>query len=114
VIWGTNINQNDLYMRIKNFINSFIVMNENEEDFTKLPYYIEQINQLIETESSILDIDCEHIYQFDQLLYRQLENYPSDVIPNFDLVATNCYREHLQSLIGQNQQNQNMMSSLAD
>jgi len=40
-----------------------------------------------------LDIDCDHVYEYDQLLYRQIENYPSDTIPIFDLVATHCFKE---------------------
>ena len=95
VIWGTNINYNDLQIRIKNFLGSYIEIKdaEDEEDFTKLPYYVEQINQLFETETNTLEINCEHIYQFDEMLYRQLENYPTDVIPAMDMIATQLFRE---------------------
>jgi DNA replication licensing factor MCM4 len=107
VIWGTNINQTDIQMRMQNFINTFVLLDENEENFTKAPHYIEQLKVIQDTEQYILEIDCDHIYQYDQLLYKQLENYPSDVIPMFDLVATRCYKEHFSSA------NQNM-SSLAE
>ena len=75
-------------MRIKNFFNTYVEMTDSDEDFTKAPFYIEQLKLIMETEQYILDVDCNHIYQYDQLLYRQIENYPSDVIPLFDLVAT--------------------------
>ena len=106
VIWGTNINQNDIQVRMKNFINTYVYMGENDDDFTKPPYYIDQLKLIMDTEQYVLDIDCDHIYQFDQLLYKQLENYPSDVIPMFDLVVSQCYKEHhmggLGGLNGQN------------
>ena len=96
---------------MKNFINTYVYFAENEEDFTKPPHYIQQLMLIMETEQYILDIDCDHIYQYDQVLYKQLENYPSDVIPMFDLVVTACYKEHCLNIVGgQNQ----MMGSMAD
>lgn len=38
-------------------------------------------------------MNCDHIFQFDQGLYRQIEDYPADIIPIFDLVVTQVYRE---------------------
>lgn len=38
-------------------------------------------------------MDCDHIFEFDSTLYRQLENYPTDIIPIFDLVVTGLYKE---------------------
>lgn len=58
-----------------------------------MPFYIEQLKHINETESYVLDVDCEHIYEFDQNLYRQIENYPTDIIPIFDLVVTGIYKE---------------------
>lgn len=63
------------------------------EDFTKQPYYIEQLKLIKDTETYILDIDCDHIYQFSQPLYKQIECYPADVIPIFDLVVTSVFKE---------------------
>jgi DNA replication licensing factor MCM4 len=92
VIWGTNINQNDVQSRMKNFINSYTIM-DNDEDFNSKPIYLQALQQCSETEEYILNIDCNHIWEYDQILYRQLENYPSDVIPMFDLVASQCFKE---------------------
>jgi len=55
--------------------------------FNPEPYYITRLREATETESGFLDVDCEHIYKYDQKLYDYLENYPTDVIPIFDLVA---------------------------
>lgn len=45
-------------------------MNDDDEDFGRSPYYIEQLKQIHDTEIYILDVDCNHIYEFDQTLYR--------------------------------------------
>lgn len=80
-------------MRIKTFINTFVNLTENEDDFTRPPFYIELLKLAMDTEQYTLEVDCDHIYQFDQLLYKQLENYPSEIIPVFDLVATQTYKD---------------------
>jgi hypothetical protein len=33
------------------------------------------------------------VFEFDNSLYRQLENYPTDIIPIFDLVVTAVYKD---------------------
>jgi DNA replicative helicase MCM subunit Mcm2 (Cdc46/Mcm family) len=52
------------------------------------PYYITRLREATDIESSFLDIDCQHLYDYDPKLYTFLEDYPTDVIPIFDLVAT--------------------------
>ena len=94
---------------MKNFINTFVQMSDDDSDFQKKPYYIEQLELSKETEEYFLDINCDHIFQFDSSLYKQLENYPSDVIPMFDLVVTQCFKEHfLNQEKSLTQQNLNM------
>ena len=63
-------------------------ISELEEGRSKLANDIEQLKMIKDTETYILDIDCDHIYQFSQQLYKQIECYPADVIPIFDLVVT--------------------------
>jgi len=46
-----------------------------------------------ELDGNVLDIDCDHVFQFDQMLYRQIEDYPAEIIPIFDLVVTQVYKE---------------------
>jgi DNA replication licensing factor MCM4 len=43
----------------------------------------------------VLEVDGDHLYEYDSQLYRQLENYPTDIIPIFDLVATGIFKENL-------------------
>jgi len=49
-----------------------------------------------------LDVDCDHVFEFDNALYRQLENYPTDIIPIFDLVVTGLYKESFLTFKNQN------------
>ena len=73
---------------MRNFINTYTIVSDDVEDFTQAPYYVEQLKQIKDTEIYMLDIDCDHIFQYDAGLYRQIVNYPADVIPIFDLVVT--------------------------
>ena len=58
-----------------------------------------------ELDGNVLDIDCDHVFQFDQHLYKQIEDYPSDIIPIFDLVVTQVYKElDMYNIGGQNEQ----------
>lgn len=94
VLYGTNINSNEVQQKLRNFLTTYVQMDENSEDYGALPFYMEQLKNINETEQYILDVNCDHVYEFDQGLYRQLENYPTDIIPIFDLVVTGLYKEH--------------------
>jgi hypothetical protein len=43
---------------------------ENSQEYAKAPYYFEKLKELKETEEVILDVDCDHIRQYDKQLYR--------------------------------------------
>lgn len=47
---------------MKNFINTYVIVNEDSDDFTQAPYYIDQLKNIKETEVYILDINCDHVY----------------------------------------------------
>ena len=91
-LYGTNINSSDVQNRLRNFLTNY-VRPEDAEDYSKEPLYVQKLREIHDTEQYILDIDCEHVFQHDQQLYRQLENYPTDIIPIFDLVVTGVYKE---------------------
>jgi hypothetical protein len=97
VLWGTNINTNDLQSKLKDFLTTFTIISDDNQDLNgqnlddvnmyQEPHYITLLKQIAETEEYTLDVDCCHILEFNKSLYRQLEDYPTDVIPIFDLVA---------------------------
>ena len=66
---------------------------EDDEDFGRAPFYFERLKEIHETEQYVLEVDCDHVFEYDNGLYRQLENYPTDIIPIFDLVVTGLYKE---------------------
>jgi len=93
VIWGTNINIREVEERFTNFLKNFQgdetdgMMGENQT------IYLTKFNKMLQLEQFYLDIDADHIYQFDKQLYNQLINYPSDMILYFDRAATRLFKE---------------------
>lgn len=79
--------------------------NINDDRYTQEPLYIQKLKTISETEEFTLDVDCEHVYRFNPQLYKQLEDYPTDVIPIFDLVALNVYNEFVKCNQGDNGMN---------
>ena len=95
MLYGTNINSNEVQQKLRNFLTTYMKIDEEgaEDQYTRQPFYIERLTEMHETEQWILDVDCEHLFEFDPSLYRQIENYPTDIIPIFDLVVTGLYKE---------------------
>lgn len=51
VIWGTNINTNDVQMKLKNFINNFEEINEDgddegDEQYIRESYYMTKLKEI--------------------------------------------------------------------
>lgn len=102
VLWGTNINTNDLQQQLKEFLLTYTIMpdadtmnDDGDDQFNITPYYITKLQEMQETEEYTLEVDCNHLFEYKKSLYRQLEDYPADVIPIFDLVALQVFKEHL-------------------
>ena len=106
VLWGTNINTQDLQSRLREFLTTFTIINDEAHDLNndqnmedvnmyQEPHYITLLKQIAETEEYNLDVDCCHIYDFNKSLYKQLEDYPTDVIPIFDLVTEQVFKEYI-------------------
>lgn len=61
-----------------------------------LPYYTQMLNEMKVTDHFQLDLDCDHLFQHDQQLYKQLENYPAEMLECFDLALSEAFREMCQ------------------
>jgi DNA replication licensing factor MCM4 len=72
---------------------SEIDMKGGDDQFARTPYYIEKLKTVRDMEAQVLDVDCSHIYEHDAQLYKQIEDYPTDLIPIFDLVVSQVYKE---------------------
>jgi ethanolamine utilization protein EutA (predicted chaperonin) len=70
VLYGTNINSTDVQIKLRNFLTTFIKMDENDDNFDRAPYYVERLKEIQETEQYILDVNCDHIFEYDNSLYR--------------------------------------------
>lgn len=68
------------------------MMGEDQDAESQVPLYIRLLRQIADTEEYTLDVDCDHLYKFSPHLYKQLEDYPTDVIPIFDLIAVQVFR----------------------
>lgn len=69
VIWGTNINTSDVQMKLKNFINNFEEIREDDEEedendaqYIKASYYVSKLKEIKELDQNVLEIDCDHIF----------------------------------------------------
>ena len=72
VLWGTTINTSALQNNLKEFLTTFTAIPENDDDqnFNIEPYYITLLKQLAITEELVLDINCDHLIEFNRSLYR--------------------------------------------
>ena len=53
------------------------------------PFYMQKLQTTLYDHSAVhLDLDAEHLKEWDPVFYRQLVSYPSEMIPIFDM-ATN-------------------------
>lgn len=92
VVWGTNINTSDAQGRFKNFLQDYIEPSKRDS-LEAAPYYIDQLKQIYDTQIYVLNMDCNHLYNHDAGLYNQFINFPSEMIPYFDAVVNQMYKE---------------------
>jgi len=96
VIWGTDVQVNDCKRKFKRFVETFVDIGmTDEERFEGLnpnePYYLQRLAEINILQSPFLNVDCAHINQFDEDLYRQLICYPQEVIPTFDMAVNEMF-----------------------
>lgn len=92
VVWGTNINTSDAQQRYKNFLTNFVDPSQKDE-LNSVPHYMEQMKQISETQVYVLNMNCNHLYEFDSTLYNQFISFPSEMIPYFDAVVNQMFKE---------------------
>lgn len=92
VVWGTNINTSDAQQRFKNFLTNF-TLSKDKSSINEMPHYMDQLKQINETEQYVLNLDCKHLNEHDASLYKQFINFPSEMIPYFDAVVNQMFKE---------------------
>lgn len=73
-IWGTTVNVPATQKRIREFFDKF-------ETADGIRFYHAQMDELRETDSHSLNLNCANLYSFDRELYMQMSRYPTEVHP---------------------------------
>ena len=91
VIWGTSVDVNSCVTLFRDFLNNFHVGNDFE------PYYIRQLEIMKRTDNLVLNLNCTHLndYPATKRFYKQLEQYPQEVLPILDMVLTEEYLKYI-------------------
>jgi len=86
-IWGTNVNTRKTQKGLYDFFKEF------RQEGTDEPYYLEYLTQLVEFNESYVNLDCKHVQEWDGELYKQVVEFPAEVIPIVDLVLNTLVGE---------------------
>merc|ERR1719376_563438 len=55
------------------------------------PIYLQRLDEINTLEEPFLPVNCGHVQQFDEDLYRQLVCYPQEVIPTLDMAVNEMF-----------------------
>lgn len=96
VIWGTDVVVSHCKEKFRRFILKFVDKNVAEDEAFEgmdinQPYYMQRLEEINVIGEPFLNINCEHLREFDADLYRQLINYPQEVIPTFDMAVNEMF-----------------------
>lgn len=93
VFWGTNVNVQEVMTKFKQFLNEFKLYNIKDSSISGERYYLKMLQEIKNTKVYILNIDSEHINKYDEMLYWQLINFPTEMIPMMDSTVTEVYKD---------------------
>lgn len=82
-IWGTDLCVEDVHARARRFLRNFV-----PDELSDEPLYIQLVRSLVPKVDSpplVLELDCQHVLQYDPQLYRSLSTYPDEVLPILDV-----------------------------
>ncbi|XP_063694403.1 DNA replication licensing factor mcm4-A-like [Bolinopsis microptera] len=97
VIWGTDVVVTETQEQFRRFLTQYTEEEEGES------FYIQRLEELAISEEPYLNISCEHLQQFCPELYRQLVQYPQEVIPTFDQCINEVFQERFSDVTLQHQ-----------
>lgn len=104
VIWGTDVNLESCKKQFMEFIReSKFTLERAEMDEARLewqqseeprPLYLAKLEEILQVPNEpYLTINCAHLKEFNPTLYRQLVNYPIEVIQIFDMGANEVFQD---------------------
>ncbi|KFM57235.1 DNA replication licensing factor mcm4-A, partial [Stegodyphus mimosarum] len=98
VIWGTDVVVSQCKDKFRQFISEYVDMNIEVDEMMEnidleRPYYTQKLEEIYTLEEPFLNVNCAHLNSFDADLYRQLVQYPQEVIPTLDMAVNELYFE---------------------
>ena len=96
VIWGTNVQIVDCKKKFTRFIQTFMDQElAEDEEFEGLdhsrPYYEQRLHEIAVTLKPFLNINAGHLAKQEEELYKQLVQYPQEVIPILDMAVNELF-----------------------
>lgn len=93
VIWGTDVVVTKCKNKFRNFVENFIGIASSDPKSTDPveKIYLNDLDAISQIEVPFLNVNCAHLEQYDPDLYKQLINYPQEVIPAFDMAANEFF-----------------------
>jgi DNA replication licensing factor MCM4 len=88
-LWGTNIKIRDCVARFRDFLTSFRLNSDYEEN----AFYLDEFARIRGTDRFILNLNAAHLtdYANTRVFYQQVKVYPSELIPIIDAVVNEEY-----------------------
>lgn len=104
IIWGTDVNVETVKKQFNEFIReSRFTIEDAEMDEARLDWphteethhlYLSKLEEILHVPNEpLLTLNCAHLKEFNRTLYRQLMNYPTEVIQIFDMAANELFRD---------------------
>jgi len=96
VIWGTNVQIVECKRKFTRFIQTFKDPEvADDEEFEGLdhskPYYEQRLAEIAYTLSPFLNVNAGHLAKQEEELYKQLVQYPQEVIPILDMAVNELF-----------------------
>jgi DNA replication licensing factor MCM4 len=104
VIWGTSVQVSKLTHQATLFVHEFKLPGEQDKYL-----YRELLEECLKNSTLCVNLDAEHLFEFDRELYEKMIQYPQEVVPLLDNAFNKCadeWFEHLISDLRQNSGNQ--------
>jgi len=105
-IWGTRICVADVQRAFRSFLTEFkadqveddenaLVISANQRMEVNLDnaYYMERLMEIEMSENVYLNLNLQHVTQFNESLYKMIIAYPADIIPYLDLTVNELFFE---------------------
>lgn len=108
VVWGTNVVITHCKSKFKQFLLRYIDPLAEQDEISEnidvnQPLYIQKLDEIHTLEEPYLNLNCCHLKNFDETLYRQLICYPQEVIPTLDMAVNEMFFERYPAAVLEHQ-----------